>query len=216
MLSTCRSLITGVSAARYNHLAKRAVRGMTSTATERIHLHPPSTSSKTNEMKDEYGDMDCSGETFVAKNFVLESGEVLLEAHVREEFFVFTTGAKIITPDAWNISQDIYQNHRFRPLLRNRQRYPVADSLLYAVNHLKIWSRRFIFPARIEVQMKWWFHRFAVIDACNQLNVSTIWSHWNRRATILTANWMRRRITCWWFATRSLGIRNSISGGAPC
>ena len=72
---------------------------MTSTATERIHLPPPSTSSKTNEMKDEYGDMDCSGETFVAKNFVLESGEVLLEAHVREEFFVFTTGATIITPD---------------------------------------------------------------------------------------------------------------------
>ena len=34
-------------------------------------------------MKDEYGNMDSSGETFVAKNFVLESGQVLKEAHVR-------------------------------------------------------------------------------------------------------------------------------------
>lgn len=33
-------------------------------------------------MKDEYGEMDSSGETFMAKNFVLESGETLKEAHV--------------------------------------------------------------------------------------------------------------------------------------
>jgi hypothetical protein len=33
-------------------------------------------------MKDEYGDMDSSGETFIIKNFQLESGEVLAEAHV--------------------------------------------------------------------------------------------------------------------------------------
>ena len=36
-----------------------------------------------NEMKDEYGDMDCSGETYIAKDFKLESGDVLPEAHVR-------------------------------------------------------------------------------------------------------------------------------------
>ena len=36
-----------------------------------------------NDMKDEYGEMDCSGETYIAKNFVLESGYVLPEAHVR-------------------------------------------------------------------------------------------------------------------------------------
>ena len=35
------------------------------------------------DMKDEYGDMDCSGETFITKNFELESGHVLSEAHVR-------------------------------------------------------------------------------------------------------------------------------------
>ena len=35
------------------------------------------------DMKDEYGEMDCSGETYIAKNFVLESGYVLPEAHVR-------------------------------------------------------------------------------------------------------------------------------------
>jgi hypothetical protein len=34
------------------------------------------------DMKDEYGDMDSSGETFIIKNFQLESGEVLAEAHV--------------------------------------------------------------------------------------------------------------------------------------
>ena len=105
MLSSCRSLITGVSATRYNHLAQRFVRGMTSTATERIHVPPPSTSSKTNEMKDEYGDMDCSGETFIAKNFALESGEVLLEAHVRREFSAFSNSTEIITPDTKHLSR---------------------------------------------------------------------------------------------------------------
>jgi hypothetical protein len=33
-------------------------------------------------MKDEYGDMDSSGDTYVIKNFQLESGEVLPEAQV--------------------------------------------------------------------------------------------------------------------------------------
>lgn len=33
-------------------------------------------------MKDDYGDMDCSGQTFIAKNFILESGVVLCEAQV--------------------------------------------------------------------------------------------------------------------------------------
>lgn len=40
-------------------------------------------SSKKSEMKDEYGDMDSSGETYIAKDFRLESGHVLPEAHVR-------------------------------------------------------------------------------------------------------------------------------------
>ena len=44
---------------------------------------PSAATSKPNDMKDEYGEMDCSGETFIAKNFVLESGYVLPEAHVR-------------------------------------------------------------------------------------------------------------------------------------
>jgi hypothetical protein len=39
--------------------------------------------SAVQDMKDEYGDMDCSGETFITKNFELESGHVLSEAHVR-------------------------------------------------------------------------------------------------------------------------------------
>ena len=33
-------------------------------------------------MRDEYGIMDSSGETYIAKNFQLESGHVLPEAHV--------------------------------------------------------------------------------------------------------------------------------------
>jgi hypothetical protein len=41
------------------------------------------------DMKDEYGDMDCSGETFIAKNFELESGHVLSEAHVRLHLCIF-------------------------------------------------------------------------------------------------------------------------------
>jgi len=44
-------------------------------------------SSKKPEMADEYGKMDSSGETYVAKNFVLESGVVLPEAHVRYNMF---------------------------------------------------------------------------------------------------------------------------------
>jgi hypothetical protein len=35
------------------------------------------------DMKDEYGDMDSSGETYMTTNFQLESGQVLKEAHVR-------------------------------------------------------------------------------------------------------------------------------------
>jgi hypothetical protein len=44
---------------------------------------PASGPAAESSMKDEYGNMDSSGETFVAKNFVLESGQVLKEAHVR-------------------------------------------------------------------------------------------------------------------------------------
>lgn len=44
---------------------------------------PSAATSKPIDMKDEYGDMDCSGETFIAKNFMLESGYTLPEAHVR-------------------------------------------------------------------------------------------------------------------------------------
>jgi hypothetical protein len=35
-----------------------------------------------NTMEDEYGKLDSVGETFIAKNFNLESGDTLPEAHV--------------------------------------------------------------------------------------------------------------------------------------
>ena len=34
------------------------------------------------EMADEYGSLDCSGDTYVSQNFTLESNEVLEEARV--------------------------------------------------------------------------------------------------------------------------------------
>ena len=34
-------------------------------------------------LPDEYGKLDCSGDTYVSKKFVLESGAELEEAHVR-------------------------------------------------------------------------------------------------------------------------------------
>lgn len=34
-------------------------------------------------LPDEYGKLDCSGDTYVSKKFALECGAVLEEAHVR-------------------------------------------------------------------------------------------------------------------------------------
>ena len=39
------------------------------------------------EMKDEYANMDSSGDTYLTRNFVLESGKVLSEAQVRYKTF---------------------------------------------------------------------------------------------------------------------------------
>jgi hypothetical protein len=36
----------------------------------------------TSRLQDEYGNLDCSGDTYIAKNFKLESGVVLEEAQV--------------------------------------------------------------------------------------------------------------------------------------
>lgn len=41
------------------------------------------------EMADEYGTLDCSGETFIAYNYQLECGKTLKEAHVRHVTAVF-------------------------------------------------------------------------------------------------------------------------------
>ena len=39
------------------------------------------------DMQDEYGTMDSSGHTYIAKNFLLESGQTLKEAHARYNTF---------------------------------------------------------------------------------------------------------------------------------
>eukprot|EP01036_Dinobryon_divergens_P031870 gene31870-41355_t len=38
-------------------------------------------------LPDEYGKLDCSGDTYVSKKFVLECGAILEEAHVRYNTF---------------------------------------------------------------------------------------------------------------------------------
>ena len=119
MLSSCRHLVTGISAIRYNLLTQKFARGITSITSQKVHLPPSSTSIKMNEMKDEYGEMDCSGETFIAKNFVLESGEVLPEAHVCRGFVAVAISAEIIHTHLSNCSKDIHQNRRFRLLQVN-------------------------------------------------------------------------------------------------
>jgi hypothetical protein len=68
--------ITRDAARRYpinTSIGRHNVRNMASAAKK---------SGGASDMKDEYGTMDSSGETYVAHNFVLESGKVLKEAHV--------------------------------------------------------------------------------------------------------------------------------------
>lgn len=82
MLSNCRSLTTRIARKSYQY------RQNSSSMAAIINSVMPVTPIKP-AMKDEYGDMDSSGETFIIKNFQLESGEVLAEAHVCDMRYVY-------------------------------------------------------------------------------------------------------------------------------
>lgn len=85
MLRNFGSIATGLCKRRYLQLTSSTYRMNGSSVVGGLSppIVPSAATSKPNDMKDEYGEMDCSGETFIAKNFVLESGYILPEAHVR-------------------------------------------------------------------------------------------------------------------------------------
>lgn len=75
------------------YLLKRAITSTRCGVTASLHRYATTNKAATaaiagtqqaaeSDMKDEYGNMDSSGETYVAMNFKLESGQVLKEAHV--------------------------------------------------------------------------------------------------------------------------------------
>lgn len=83
MFSSYRSLVLGLTSKRYQITSLKTMRCHFSSPAEKASATISQSASVIPEMKDEYGDMDCSGETFITKNFELESGHVLSEAHVR-------------------------------------------------------------------------------------------------------------------------------------
>jgi GTP cyclohydrolase FolE2 len=78
-----RSLVLGLTSKHYQITSLKTMRCQFSLPAEKAGAISSQSGSALQDMKDEYGDMDCSGETFIAKNFELESGHVLSEAHVR-------------------------------------------------------------------------------------------------------------------------------------
>ena len=89
MFSSYRSLVLGLTSKHYHIASLKTMRCQFSLLAGKAGATTSPSVNALPDMKDEYGDMDCSGETFIAKNFELESGHVLSEAHVRYSFMCF-------------------------------------------------------------------------------------------------------------------------------